>query len=43
MTNIEMLEELYEIRDRKIKKGLDTTAVDEKITETKKLLKEKEI
>lgn len=35
MTNVEYLEELYEIRDRKIAKGLDTTKVDAKIAEVK--------
>lgn len=35
MTNVELLEELYEIRDRKISKGLDTTKVDAKIAEIK--------
>lgn len=33
MTNIEMLEELYEIRARRIAKGLDTEKVDSRIEE----------
>ena len=33
MTNVELLEELYEIRDIRIAKGLDTTKVDAKIKE----------